>query len=78
MAKVGDLLKAKTPTGQTVDLANPMSYIQYILGAFFLIFTFAWGQRMGYEVNNKLPSGLREEIDPITREKKTEQSFDMA
>ena len=75
MAKVGDILKAKTPTGQNVDLGNPMDYVKYALGAGFLILTFAWGQRAAQEVNKKLPLGMRETIDPITSLPKASENF---
>lgn len=75
MAKVGDVLKGKTVTGQTVDLLDPMTWWRYALGAGFLLLTIAWGQRGAQELNKKLPANLRETIDPITSQPKAAGNF---
>lgn len=54
VAKAGEILKVKTPTGNTVNLGSGKDWLTAILGSAFLLVTFGLGQKVANYADKKV------------------------
>ncbi|MCT4564159.1 MAG: hypothetical protein N4A68_07530 [Maledivibacter sp.] len=54
-----------TPVGQKGNIFKVDDWLKMILGSAVMLFAFGWGQRVYQEGNKHLPSGMKENIEPV-------------
>lgn len=63
--KFGDFI---TPVGQKGNIFKANDWLKMILGSAVMLFAFGWGQKIYQEGNAKLPTNMREDIEPVFRQ----------